>query len=112
MSTQLYRDLYEKQTCDNEHSCKCTWDEHPAYLSPITELCCVHGELECLDIQGRPAAEIKHGVVLVFKDHTSIHAIRDALTRMMSEGLIDRRPVDELINEYDPKWGGPVWYLP
>ncbi len=47
------------------------------------------------------------GCVLVFKPGTSDQKIAYALARM--EKILDYQP---RVNEFNPDWGGPAWYLP
>ena len=68
--------------------------------------------------------EIRHGALLVFKKDTKLEAIKEALKKLLP--LVDENyrypqpsadtPEDEyveaLIEEYDAKYGGPVWYIP
>lgn len=63
----------------------------------------------------KPAADVRLGTVIVFRDDVSRRAAFDALTDMRY--LIDMdyyvtNDVDELIHEYEPGDTGPVWYIP
>ena len=51
----------------------------------------------------------QRGAVLVFRSGSPSDKIDAALKRLVDEGLIERPPV---VHEFNPEWGGPVWYVP
>tara|TARA_R110000824_G_scaffold201667_5_gene385782 strand:- start:480 stop:650 length:171 start_codon:yes stop_codon:yes gene_type:complete len=51
------------------------------------------------------------GTVLVFKEGATDGEIREALKKI--EDILDNDPdFPPTINEFENKWGGPVWYTP
>lgn len=53
------------------------------------------------------------GTVLVFKDGTTEEEAAQALESIRR--LLDvpkDHPMNYGIHEFDPTWGGPVWYIP
>lgn len=60
-----------------------------------------------LYIRTEPSPEPKVGAVIVFRS-TDTARIQDWLDRAAAAGIIN--PTEA--QEYDARWGGPVWYIP
>ena len=55
-----------------------------------------------------------HGVVIQFPDHMTREQCDDILKRMMKAGYCKPAWNGEAptAHEFDPEFGGPVWYIP
>ena len=57
----------------------------------------------------------KVGAVIEFADGVSKEEAEKALKELVDKGLIDVEGNVEKkvhVHEYEPEWGGPVWYIP
>lgn len=57
--------------------------------------------------------DIRHGTVLVFKEGVTKEQAEKALETIKDvidlDNYVAKKPT---VHEFDPKLGGPVWYLP
>ena len=51
--------------------------------------------------------QVQYGAVVVFKPEVSHEEAEKALEKI--KGLL---AYDPRVNDFDPAWGGPVWYVP
>lgn len=49
----------------------------------------------------------RHGAVLVFKSNVS----KKEIERILAE-IADKLQHTPIVHEFDPNYGGPVWYIP
>ena len=52
-----------------------------------------------------------YGSVLVFADGTTREEAEKVIMELQGRGIIDVE-CPASVNEFDPYWGGPVWYTP